>query len=173
MPNSYIAASASIVISVLHFSHAAMADGGRLLTPSSEVILTARGKIEHTNTDDSAQFDLEMLKAMPAMEFTTETIWTRGKQTFRGVPFSEFLKGVGSTGTIVKIHAINDYVVALPIKDAVADGPIIAYMLNGKPMSRRGRGPLWVVYPYDRSNDFQTEVTYSRSVQQMDRIVIE
>jgi hypothetical protein len=60
--------------------------------------------------------------------------------------------------------------VNIPLTDATPDGPIIAYENNGKEMTLRSKGPLWVVYPYDQSEDFRTEVTYSRSIWQLDRL---
>ena len=75
-------------------------------------------------------------------------------------------------GTITAT-AINDYAVEIPMSDAVEGGPIIAYHTNGEEMSRRDKGPLWVVYPYDSDIAYQTELVYSRSIWQLDRISVE
>jgi hypothetical protein len=37
-------------------------------------------------------------------------------------------------------------------------------------MSLRDKGPLWIIYPYDSKSDFRTEVVYSRSIWQRDRL---
>ena len=66
--------------------------------------------------------------------------------------------------------AINDYSVDIPVSDAEEGGPIIAYAMDGQPMSRRDKGPLWVIYPYSSSSKFRSEVIYSRSIWQLDRI---
>ena len=70
----------------------------------------------------------------------------------------------------MKATAINDYAVEIPVSDAVVGGPIVAYFLNGEPMSVRDKGPLWIVYPFDADPHYQTEVIYSRSIWQLDRI---
>ena len=67
---------------------------------------------------------------------------------------------------------INDYAVEIPSDDWVEGGPIVAYLNNDEPMSVREKGPLWVVYPYDSDAAYQTEVTYSRSIWQLDRIIV-
>jgi len=36
----------------------------------------------------------------------------------------------------------------------------------------REKGPLWVIYPYDSDAKFRTEVIYSRSIWQLDRLAI-
>ena len=63
-----------------------------------------------------------------------------------------------------------DYAVTIPTSDAVEGGPIIAYEMDGKPMSRRDKGPLWVIYPFDDSAKYRTETIYSRSIWQLNRI---
>jgi hypothetical protein len=49
---------------------------------------------------------------------------------------------------------------------------MIAFRMNGAPMSVRDKGPLWIVYPYDSDPRFQTEIIYSRSIWQLDRLEV-
>ena len=142
-----------------------------LARPEGPVILTVSGKITETNTDEgTAEFDLEMLRALPSETFTTTTIWTDGEQEFTGVPLNVLLETVGATGSTLRSVAINDYAVEIPVSDAKEGGPIVAYELNGETMSVRDKGPLWIVYPYDSATEYRTEVIYSRSIWQLDRI---
>jgi hypothetical protein len=143
-----------------------------LATPAGTIMLTISGAITNTNTDGKAQFDLEMLKALGTQEIKTSTIWTEGVQTFVGVPMSNILAAVGADGTTVSATAVNDYSVTIPVEDWVTGGPLLALERDGKPMSVRDKGPIWVVYPYDSSPDLQTEVIYSRSIWQLDRLEI-
>jgi hypothetical protein len=136
-------------------------------------ILTVTGEIAVTNEGDAAVFDRAMLEALPAATIRTTTIWTDGVQEFTGVPLAALLETVGVEGGTIRATAINDYTVDIPVSDAVEDGPIVAYLLNGETMSVRDKGPLWVVYPYDADPDYQTEVIYSRSIWQLDRMEID
>lgn len=68
--------------------------------------------------------------------------------------------------------AVNDYAVEIPVESWPGTGPIVAYLNNGAPMSLRDKGPLWIVYPFDNTPDYQTEVVYSRSIWQLDRISV-
>ena len=140
--------------------------------PTGTVILTVSGAISQHNSDDAAVFDFEMLSAMPAASFETTTIWTEGGQTFTGVPLTTLLDNVGAEGLRLLASAINDYQVEIPVSDAAEDGPIVAYLRNGEPMSVRNKGPLWIVYPYDLNKDYQSETIYSRSIWQLDRIEV-
>lgn len=115
-------------------------------------------------------FDRDALYDMPRAQFTTSTVWTSGQIQFAGVRLRDLLDQVGATGATLHVTALNDYAIDLPISDATPGGPIIAYEMNGKPMSVRENGPLWIVYPYDSDVHFRTETIYGRSVWQLVRI---
>jgi hypothetical protein len=143
-----------------------------LPTPSEEPLLTVSGDISVTNVGDTAQFDLEMLQAMEHLTFETTTIWTAGKKTFTGVPLAALLAHLGVTSGTLKATAINDYSVDIPIDEIDEHAPIIAYSMDGNHMSRRDKGPLWIVYAYDSDAKYRSETVYSRSIWQLDRIEV-
>lgn len=141
-----------------------------LTPPEGEVILTVTGLIEVTNAEGSAQFDLEMLEALDSTSVETSTIWTEGKQIFQGVSLAVLVERLGVEGSVLRATAINDYAVEIPLSDAIENGPIVAYKMDGNTMSVRDKGPLWIIYPYDSNADYRSEVVYSRSIWQLDRI---
>lgn len=143
-----------------------------LEAPSGPVVLTVSGAISVTNVGDTAQFDLELLQDLPGSEITTSTIWTEGTITFTGIPLSALLDRVGATGAVIKAAAINDYTIEIPMDSVEAGAPLVAYKMNGDIMSRRDKGPLWIVYPFDADAKYRSEVVYSRSIWQLDRITI-
>mgnify|MGYP000394663147 CR=1 FL=1 len=71
-------------------------------------------------------FKLADLKALPVVSFETETIWTEGGQHFTGVSMAALLHQLGVTDGTLVLAAVNDYVVEMPVADAVEGGPIIA-----------------------------------------------
>lgn len=143
-----------------------------LAMPTGDVILTVSGPLTTTNVDGTAQFDLEMLEALDATTFETTTIWTEGEHSFTGVSLDLLADKLGLEGETLRATAINDYAVDVPLSDAVEGGPIVAYRMDGDTMSVRDKGPLWIVYPYDSDADYRTEVVYSRSIWQLDRIEV-
>ncbi len=138
--------------------------------PEGDVLLTVSGAIQTQNVENKAQFDLAMLEALGEAVVETSTIWTDGIQTFQGVGLNVLVDRLGITGDTLRATAINNYAVEIPVSDAVEGGPIIAYKLNGETMSVRDKGPLWIIYPYDLDPAFRSEVIYSRSIWQLDRI---
>lgn len=141
--------------------------------PVGPIVLTITGELGVTNSNGSAVFDIEMLRSLGETDVVTDTIWTPGVHTFTGARLIDILKRVEATGSTIRATAINDYSVEIPVSDAAETGPIIAYAFDGAPMPRRDKGPLWVIYPYALSGKFQTEVIYSRSIWQLDRMALE
>lgn len=165
---------AAIAVAALFFiAPAQSAQANTLATPEGNIVLTVSGNIAVTNEDGRAIFDRDMLRAIGEVTIETSTIWTEGRQVFTGVPLAALLDALGVTEGILRATAVNDYSALIPVSDAVEGGPILAYELNGAPMSLRDKGPLWVVYPYDANPDYQSEVTYSRSIWQLDRVIVE
>jgi hypothetical protein len=140
--------------------------------PEQTPILTVTGAISVKNDGETAVIDLAMLEAMGAVTLETSTLWTEGVQSFRGVPLNVLLERLGAEGETIAATALNDYTVEIPASDAVEGGPILAFEANGKPLSVRDKGPLWVVYPYDSGAEYQTEVIYARSIWQVARMEI-
>ncbi len=143
-----------------------------LAAPTGDVVLTITGSISETNGPGTASFDMAMLKALPVTEFATTTIWTDGKIRFTGVRLKDLLTAVGAHGKTVHAVALNDYAIDLPLDEAMTGDPILAYAMNGQPMSVRDKGPLWIVYPFDASASFRSELVYSRSIWQLTRLQI-
>lgn len=141
-------------------------------TPAGEVLLSVDGTISQTNVGAEAQFDLDALKALGATTFATSTTWTEGTPTFTGVSLKKLLDSVGATGTSVSAVALNNYAVEIPLDSLTDDAPIVAYEIDGETFSRRDKGPLWIVYPYDSSADYRNELIYGRSIWQLQRLTV-
>jgi hypothetical protein len=50
---------------------------------------------------------------------------------------------------------------------------LVAYAMNGQTMQLRDKGPLWIVFPYDDSVQYQTDYVFSQSVWQLNRLDVE
>ncbi len=141
--------------------------------PTGQVVLTISGDIGRTNVGDTAAFDMDMLHALERTELETTTIWTDGMQHFAGVELGTLMKHIDVSNGVIGASALNEYFIDIPFEDAETGRALIAYERNGEPMSVRDKGPLWVIYPYDQSAQYRSEVYFSRSIWQMDRIEIE
>lgn len=151
------------LIAVAALPGAVWAEGAPILT-----VIDAAG---HARTFDEAAF-----AALLQHELVTHTVWTEGVQTFRGVRLSDVLALVGSEadlrGRTLSLKALNDYTIDIPAADAWTYGTILARQQNGITLSRRDKGPLWLVYPRDADDVLRDQRYDSRWVWQLSEIGI-
>lgn len=140
-----VAAMASVVM-----SGPVSAVAETLPAPTGRTILVVSGAIENTTSGGKAEFDRTQLEALAPTVVETSTPWTEGKQRFDGFPIAALFDRIGVTGDTVRAVAINDYAVTMPIDELVKAGAFVAIRQNGEVMKIRDRGPLWIIFPYDR-----------------------
>lgn len=140
----------------------------------TDVVLTVSGLLaDSADQQGSVTFSIDTLRALPAQNFTTSTIWTEGQHDFTGVSLSALLASLPPAETparALSAVAENNYAVSIPLPATNDPYPIVAYEMDHAPMSLRNKGPLWIVYPYDSDRKYQTETTYSQSVWQLVKI---
>lgn len=161
----------SFVFAVVTTLAASAAFAENLPAPTGAIVLTLSGEIAKETADGVVSLDLAQLQALPKQQFRTATIWTETPVEFTGVSLRDVLDHAGVSATSIEAVALNDYSVQIPLDSVTDDAPIIAYFMDGKEMSPRDKGPLWIVYPYDSDPQYRSEVVYSRSIWQLDRVV--
>ncbi|MBX9459310.1 MAG: molybdopterin-dependent oxidoreductase [Rhizobium sp.] len=138
--------------------------------PTGEVILTVTGRVTQTNVAGTAQFDAAMLKKLASRTGEMETPWTTGKVRFSGPLLRAVLDEAGAEGSTLVVKALNDYSAEVPMADAGELDTILATSMDGKTMSVRDKGPLFLVYPFDTNPELYNEKYFSRSVWQIKAI---
>ncbi len=83
-------------------------------------------------------------------DFHCVTGWSRFDCRFRGVPFPTLAERVGidEDATHVLFHAHDGYTTDLPLSDCLHEGVLLAWELDGEPLSGEHGGPLRVVTPH-------------------------
>lgn len=143
-----------------------------LADPAGEVLLTVTGLIANTNGDGAADFDAAMLAALPGRDTVTETPWHEGTPTFTGPLGTALLDAVGATGGTLRITALNDYSVEVPVSD-LRDYPVIfATHIDGTVMAVRDKGPIFLIYPFSEHPELLNEVQFGRSAWQIRSIEV-
>jgi len=144
-----------------------------LAQPLGEVVLSISGQIRRTNADARADFDLQMLAALPQTQLVTHTPWHQGSQTFTGPLLRDVLAEVGATGQRLVAVALNDYRCEIPVEDAVNFDVVLARLHNGEAMRVRDKGPLFIVYPFDSNAQLRSERYYARSAWQLRHLIVQ
>jgi hypothetical protein len=105
-------------------------------------------------------------------QLKTSTNWTDGQQVFEGVPMRKLLDAVGAAGTTAKAIALDDYTNDIPISDFRQYPVLLAWSMNGKPLTLRDKGPLWIVYPRDEYSELQDATLDQHWVWSLKTIII-
>ena len=143
-----------------------------LASPKGPVILTISGAVEQTNSAAGAQFDKEMLESLGHASIKTTSQVSDIPQLFEGVPLRAVLERVGAKGKAIRASALNDYVDILPFEDLKFE-PLLAMRVDGRALTMRDKGPLWIVYPRDDYKALQDVRYDSRWVWQLNKLHIE
>ena len=145
-----------------------LAEGSQTPQPDVQLIVSfpeasGRAPVELTMQD---------LAELPQNGFETSTIWSNGLQRFDGVLLTDLAAHLEVDGEVLELSALNEYLVDFDMSLEVERQALVATSRNGEPMSSRDKGPLWVVFPYDKDEAFQTETVYALSIWQLDRISV-
>lgn len=139
--------SCALIVTIVTVAAGKLA-AASLPDPSDTVILSISGKIVASNRGDAADFDRAMLQSVGMRVVESLTPWTDGLQRFEGVSLQALLDLVGADGDRLVAVALNDYRVEIPIGDASEHDVLLAMKHNGKWMSVRDKGPIWIIYPH-------------------------
>ena len=141
--------------------------------PSGDVILTINGQIKNTNGGDTAQFDADMLASLDRYTLATETSVTDGINHFEGFLLRDLLDWAEAEGEQVTATALNDYIVEIPMDDFYRYDVLAATHMDGKQLTARDKGPLWIVYPRNDHSELQ-DIRYDyRWVWQLNGLTVE
>lgn len=143
-----------------------------LEAPNGQVVLTVSGNIGTTNQGEQAEFDHAMFSELGMHTTVTSTPWHDETMTFSGPLARSVLEAVDAQGDSVIAIALNDYEAEIPVADFYEYDVILATHANGEPMSVREHGPVFVIYPFDSDADLHKETIYSRSVWQVNRLLV-
>ncbi|MDR9440532.1 MAG: hypothetical protein RI841_13720 [Halomonas sp.] len=149
-------------------------DAAKPLPPAAgEVILTVAGQLPTTHPGEEIPLDRAFLDTLPHRELVTSTSVTDGKHHFEGFLMRDLLERLGTGGDTAVAIALNDYIVEIPVRDFHDYDVVVATHMDGQQLTRRDKGPLWIVYPRDDHTELQ-DIRYDyRWVWQLRRLEIQ
>jgi len=128
--------------------------------------------IKDEKSQTSITLSKDMFEKLPKSAITTSTPWLP-KTTFTGVRVKDVLEAAGYHGKRLRVHALNDYWVDIPISDVENYNIILANKRGTQELRVRDFGPYFVVYPIDdHPSELTKPIYYSRSVWQVDSITV-
>jgi len=140
--------------------------------PISPAILAISGALTQFNSDRKLLLDRETLLSFEQKDIKTTTLWTDGESTFSGPLLKDVLESAGNYGKVISAIAINEYSIQIPIADIQNYPVILALKQDGKLLSIREKGPIWVIYPWSSYDELKQDKYYSRSIWQLKKITV-
>lgn len=138
--------------------------------PAEELLAIENASVKEQTVQRLTRADLE---ALPQHVVVTTSDWTEGAVAFRGPLGRDVLALAGPASGSVKVVAANDYAVEIPVEDFYAFDVVFALEMDGRPLSLRDKGPIWIIYPRDDHAELQDPAFNARWVWQLERIIIQ
>jgi hypothetical protein len=143
--------------------------------PSDAVLVVSGAALGPPAKEGKQVFDLAALQKMPQRTLRAATPWFNSTSEFAGPLLRDVLAAAGAPANgieTLRCTALNDYRVQIPIDDVRRYDVVLAHQFNGKPMSVREKGPLFVIYPFDEQPELRTTTYYNRCIWQLKAIDI-
>lgn len=113
----------------------------------------------------------EELMALPQHVVRTSNEFVDGETEFEGPLARDVVAVIGrGSARIARMIASNDYAAEVDLQEFEQYEVIFAHSMNGDRLSRRERGPLWVIYPMDDHSELQDPSYNNRLVWQLVRV---
>ncbi|MCX7207953.1 MAG: hypothetical protein NT086_18630 [Proteobacteria bacterium] len=116
------------------------------------------------------QLDDEQFDKIPQISMTVQTPWYQTPQTFEGPLLRDILKLAEIKDGDIKLIALNEYTIKFPVSDAFKYDVILARKRNGKIMTVRDKGPLFLIYPFHQHAELIKPEYFRRSSWQLNSI---
>lgn len=142
------------------------------ITVHAEMTIVVSGNTTLSKTG-SVSLSIDQFEALaPKSVIETTTPW-HPLSTFSGISGRDLMDRLGAKGVTLAATALNDYQVKIPLSDLKDLGVLFVTRLNGKRLSLRQKGPIFVIYPFDKNPALQSELYYGRSIWQLKEITVE
>lgn len=137
------------------------------ISVSAETLLRVAA-LDGNNSRTLSEADL---LALPQVEVRTVNEFVDGLRTFSGPLARDVLmsSGAGEVSEVV-LTAANDYQIEVNAAEFFTYDVILALSMDGVPLSRRDKGPIWMIYPMSDFAELRDPVYNSRLIWQLVRM---
>lgn len=138
--------------------------GTQAATPLLQLILPDKREV---TLDEAA------LAALPQVEFETATPWTVGVHRYRGPTLVSVLAAQGAAGaSVLDVVALNGYRQRVDLSLFAKVPLTLVRHQDGKPLTRRNKGPLWLLLPLSAHPEMDVSAIHNNMVWQTIRIEV-
>lgn len=138
--------------------------GAEASSPLLQLVLADKRIV---NLDEAA------LAALPQTEFKTQTPWTTGSHSYRGPTLASVLAAQGvEHASLIEASGLNGYQQQLELSLFGQVPLALVRYQDDKPLTRRNKGPLWLLMPFSAHPELDVPAIHSGMVWQLTRIEV-
>ncbi|MBV1864115.1 MAG: hypothetical protein KUG74_06720 [Rhodobacteraceae bacterium] len=139
----------------------------------AETILTVQVK-NTGQANKTTQFSRKELLDLGQITLTTANDFVDGTPSFEGPLMRDLISAVsGQHTTVARLFAENDYIVEIPTHDFLDYDVVLALSQDGKRLSLRDMGPIWLIYPMSDHPELADPSYNNRLIWQLVRVELE
>ena len=139
----------------------------------ADTILTVTVK-QSGQADQLTEFSRGDLQDLGLATLRTANDYVDGSAIFEGPLMRDLIVFVGGeNANIARMIASNDYTVEIPMEEFFKYRVIIALKQDGKQLSLRDKGPIWLIYPMSQHVELRDPAFNNRLIWQLDRVTFE
>ncbi|BBS17013.1 MULTISPECIES: hypothetical protein [Aeromonas] len=117
--------------------------------------------------------DEAALAALPQVEFETATPWTLGTHRYRGPTLKSVLaQQQVDSASAIDVAALNGYQQRVDLSLFAKVPLTLVRYQDDKPLTRRNKGPLWLLVPLSAHPDMDVSAIHNNMVWQVIRIEV-
>ncbi len=117
--------------------------------------------------------DEAALAALPQVEFETATPWTLGTHRYRGPTLKSVLAAQQvDSASAIDVTALNGYQQRVDLSLFAKVPLTLVRYQDDKPLTRRNKGPLWLLVPLSAHPDMDVSAIHNNMVWQVVRIEV-
>ncbi len=117
--------------------------------------------------------DEAALAALPQVEFETATPWTLGTHRYRGPTLKSVLAAQQvDSASAIDVAALNGYQQRVDLSLFAKVPLTLVRYQDDKPLTRRNKGPLWLLVPLSVHPDMDVSAIHNNMVWQVIRIEV-
>jgi hypothetical protein len=120
---------------------------------------------------ETLELTLDDLTALPQHTVVTTNEFTDTPVAYTGPLARDVLELLALDGLdVVRFTAVNDYYIDVPTEDLHRYDVVLAMEADGKALSRRDKGPLWLMYPLSEHPELAGPIYNARLIWQVVRV---
>jgi len=119
------------------------------------------------------KYTLKQLQQLPQHDIETIIPWTNETHRYRGPYLEDVFTLANVKGEWLTMYALDHYQISVNFKKIKKYKPILALQVDGKLLTIRSKGPIWLIFPMSDYEELNAAIYHDYMVWQLLKISVE